>query len=376
MSDITVKPKAYDIPLSINLYREANDKGVTLSQYLEQIDPSERYGSDEKLDAFERQIKRVSEQLVAQGKQPIVLKSIPEKGIWASKVEAFYQTSDSAVLFPEFINRTARQALMQDDILNEMIAIRTPIDSNAYRTIYVTQDAKATSKKRVTEGSDMPVAEMKTSENTLKIYKYGRRIKATYEAIRRMRIDLFALHIQAIMMQANIDRATDAYNVLINGDGNNNAAINYNKTALQGGAAGDPLNYTGWATFLFNFYPYQMQCLIGGKTELINFLTMAAPNVDPIRLIEQLRFGRTQQQGEMAQSIFNNYRIVYLPDAAANKLVGFDKRYSLEMVIEVGSDIQETQRIISSQWEELVISEVNGFGVFLPEARRTITLNA
>lgn len=373
MSDITVKPKAYDIPLSINLYREANDKGVTLSQYLEQIDPSERYGSDEKLDAFERQIKRVSEQLSAQGKQPIVLKSIPEKGIWASKVEAFYQTGDSSVLFPEFINRTARQALIQDDILNEMIAIRTPIDSNAYRTIYVTQDAKAASKKRVTEGAEMPVAEMKTSENTLKIYKYGRRIKATYEAIRRMRIDLFALHVQTIMQQANVDRATDAYTVLVNGDGNNNAATNYNRSELTSSGSFD---YTAWAKFMFKFYPYQMSCLIGGESELVTFLTMSAPNIDPLKLIEQLRFGRTQQQGEMAQSIFNNYRIVYLPDAVANKLVGFDRRYALEMVVEVGSDIQETQRIISSQWEELVVSEVNGFGVFLPQARRTLTLNA
>jgi hypothetical protein len=44
------------------------------------------------------------------------------------------------------------------------------------------------------------------------------------------------------------------------------------------------------------------------------------------------------------------------------------------MVSEVGSDITETQKIISSQWEEIVISEVNGFGVFLPESRRVIAL--
>lgn len=373
---VQVKPKANDIPLGIQLYREANEKGLTLSQYLEMIDPSDRYGSDCKLDAFERQIKRVSETFMEKGKPPLVLKSIPEKGIWASKAEAFYTTSDSAVLFPEWINRTARQALQADDILNELVAIRTPIDSNAYRTIYVTEDATKKSKKRVTEGAEMPVAEMKTSENTLKIYKYGRRIKATYEAIRRMRLDLLALHIEAIMRQAGVDRAADAYDVLINGDGNNNAATNYDKTTLQGGVATDDLSYKGWSKFLFKFYPYQMTTLVGGEDELVSFLTMTAPNVDPIRLIEQLRFGRTQSQGEMAQSIFNNYRIVYLPTAVANKLLGLDRRYGLEMVIEIGSDIQETERIISSQWQEIAISEVNGFGIFLPNARRTLTLNA
>ncbi len=369
---VEVKPRAFDIPLSIDLYREANDKGLTLSQYLETIDPSRDYGPDEKYDAFERQIIRVSEQFAKLGKPPLVVTSIPEKGVWASKVEAFYTTDESKILFPEFINRIAREALVVDDILNELVAVRTPIDSNAYRTVYVVNDSSKASKKRVAEGADMPVAEMKTSENAIKIYKYGRRLRATYEAIRRMRIDLFRLHVEAIMRQANVDRAADAYAVLLNGDGNNNAATTYALTDLKTGATG--LDYEVWTSFLFNFYPYQMTTLIGGKNELIKFLTINAPNIDPLRLIEQLRFGRATSQGEMAQSIFNNYRIVYLPTATANKLLGLDRRYALEMVVEVGSDIQETQRIISSQWEELVISEVNGFGVILPEARRVINL--
>lgn len=370
---IEVKSRANDIKMSLAIYRDANDKGLTVSQYLEMLDPSDEYGPDEELDAFGRQIKKINENLAAMGKSPIILNSDHKAGMYASKVEAFYQTEESAVIFPEWINRTARQALVADDILNEMIAIRTPIDSNAYRTIYFTHDAKAASKKRVTEGAEIPVTEMKTSENTIKLHKYGRRLKATYEAIRRERLDKISLMIEAIMKQAGIDRAAAAYDVLINGDGNNNAATNYNRSDLTTAA---DLDYAGWASFLFEFYPYQMTAIIGGKAELVGFLTMAAPNVDPIRLIEQLRFGQSTSQGTMAQNIFNNYRIIYLPNAVASKLVGFDKRYALEMISEIGSDITETQRIISSQWEEIVISEVDGFGVFLPDSRRTITLNA
>lgn len=362
-----VKPRANEIPLSLHLYREANQKGLTFSQYMEQIDPSHEYNDG--LDAFERQLRRFN----------IVAKSIPEKGIWASKVEAFYMSDDGQnvpVLFPEYVNRVAREALVQDDILSEMVAIRTPIDSNAYKTIYIDTDSKMTSKKRVTEGADMPVATMKTSENTIKIYKYGRRLKATYEAIRRMRLDLFSLHVQGIMMQASLDRATDAYTVLGAGDGNNNAATNYNKTTLQGGVAGDALAYKGWLSYMFKFFPYKMTTVIGGEAELISLLTIDAPNVDPLKLIQMIQFGNAGAGGNMAQNIFNDYRIVYLPEATANTLLGFDRRYALEMVTEVGSDITETQKIISSQWEEIVISEVNGFGVFLPLSRRKLTLNA
>jgi len=365
----TVKPRAFEIPLSIQLYRQANEKGLTFSQYLEHIDPSHEYNDG--LDSFERQLRRFN----------IIAKSIPEKGIWASKVEAFYMSDDGQdvpVLFPEYVNRVAREALVQDDILSEMVAIRTPIDSNAYKTIYIDTDSRMTSKKRVTEGTDMPVATMRTSENTIKIYKYGRRLKATYEAIRRMRLDLFALHVQGIMMQAALDRATDAYTVLKDGDGNSNAATNYNKTDLQttAGGASDALTYAGWLKFMFKFYPYKMSTIIGGESELIELLTVDAPNVDPLKLIQMIKFGGTAQGGTMAQNIFNDYRIVYLPDATDNVLLGFDRRYALEMVTEIGSDITETQRLISSQWEEIVISEVNGFGVFLPLSRRKLTLNA
>jgi hypothetical protein len=359
------------------IYKDASKAGITLTQYLERLDPSSEYGSGEKLDAFDRQMYRISQELQKDGQTPIITKSDPSRGFYASKVEAFYQTTDSIVLFPEWINRVARLSLIPDDVLNEIVGISTPIDGDAYRSFYVDYDNTKLSKKRIAQGGEIPFVEMKTHENTIKLYKYGRAIKATYEMIRRMRIDMLALHIQLIMKQAGLDRATDAYNVLINGDGNaNTAAYNYNKTTLQGGGSGDVFGYTAWAKFLFNFFPYQMQTLIGGINELVTFLTMQAPNIDPLRLIEQLRFGQANSQGMMAQTIFNDYRIVYLPAALANILVGFDKRYSIEMVVEVGSDITEIDRLVTSQWQQIVISEVNGFAVFLPEARRTLTLNA
>jgi hypothetical protein len=83
LSNVTVKERAYNLPLSINMYREANEKGVTFSQYLESVDPTEEYGADEKLDAFERQLKRFG----------IITQAIPEKGIYADKVEKFYVAS-------------------------------------------------------------------------------------------------------------------------------------------------------------------------------------------------------------------------------------------------------------------------------------------
>lgn len=363
---VAVKPRANEIQLSLDLYRKANEKGMTFSQYLETIDPSSEYGPNEKLDAFERQLKRFG----------IVPKTDLSKGIVASKVEAFYQTQESAVLFPEFINRVAREAIMADDILKFLVAVTTPIDSDAYRTFYVQDQPEAAQKKRVAQGAELPVSELVGQENAIRLYKYGRRLKITYEAARRMRVDLLGIHVKRIMQQANIDKAEEALNVIVNGDGNNNAAVNYNKTALQGGVATDALSYKGWLAYLIKFYPYQLNTVIAGEGETIELLTMQPPNVDPLKLIEQLRAGGTSSGANLAQPLFSNYDVVYVANAPAGKLVGIDRRYALEMVTEVGSDIVETQKLISSQWNEIAISEVSGFGVLLPDARRILTLNA
>ena len=220
----------------------------------------------------------------------------------------------------------------------------------------------------------MPEATIISSENSIKLRKFGRIVKVSYEAARRTAIDKFALCIKAILRQANVDRATAAYDVLLLGDGNANVATHYHHMADLGATANTVVEYGPWAKFLFRFFPHKMTTLVGGEAELVQFLTMTAPTVDPIRLIEQLRFGGTDSQGTMAQTIFNNYRIVYLPTATATYLLGLDKQFALEMVYEIGTDISEVERLITSQWKEIALSEINGFAIFLPSARKILVL--
>ena len=67
---------------------------------LEKIDPSENYKgtSLENLDAFERQLKRFG---------------IKVKGAGSDAVEKFFATTDSAVLFPEYVSRAVRWRLFR-----------------------------------------------------------------------------------------------------------------------------------------------------------------------------------------------------------------------------------------------------------------------
>lgn len=362
---VEVKPKANDIALSVDMFKKAQREKLTFSQFLEKVDPSEGYGSGEKLDAFERQLKRFG----------IRVASKEGKGIYASEVEAFYQTEESKVLFPEYIARTARESLIADSILPELVAINTPIDSNVYVPYYVSDQPEEQTKKRVTESAELPLCEIKGQEHSIKIYKYGRAIKASYEAIRRMRIDMLALHVRRIAMQAGMDKADDALGVIINGDGNTNAATVYRLNADLGGVVANGLDYKSWLKFLLKFFPYQSTTIIGGEAELLQVLTMQFPNVDPLVLLSMIQQGPVQARMQLAQDLFVNYRMVYLKSAPANQLVGIDRRYAIEQVTEIGSDIMESEKFIMNQTSVLTISENNGFAKLFNEATKVLTLN-
>jgi len=374
-----IKPNGYlglkeQLGAGLNLYKEAYSKGLTFSQFLETQDPSSQYvGADAwlgQLDAFERQ-------MFAAG---IRTKTDESKGLYADTVDKFFLgTSSSDVLFPEFINRVARQAMTAPDILNELVAIKTPIQGNAYKTFYVDLSTSAKQKKRVAEGAEIPTTTITGHTHAITLQKKGRAIDASYEFIRRMRIDMLTLLIEGILQQTGVDLAEDAVNVLVNGDGNSNtAATNYNLTAL-GGKVNDGIDWGSWLKFRLKFYPYQGRTAIVDETQLIKVLGIQPPNVDPLALLAQIN-GVNQVGGgvTLAPSLFSKpMRCVYLPSSTIeNKVLVIDPKFALEQVTEIGADIVETDRMIKTQFETIVLSQVTGFAVLFPDCVKTLTTNA
>ena len=92
-----------------------NRKGKSFSQVLEELDPSENYGSSPlgKLDAFGRQLKRFD---------------IKVSGADSDIVDKFFQTSSSAVLFPEYVSRAVKAGMDYADVLPDITASVTNIE--------------------------------------------------------------------------------------------------------------------------------------------------------------------------------------------------------------------------------------------------------
>ena len=199
----------YDtLKLEKGMYQEA---GSTFTQVLERLDPSEQYKgtSLEGLDAFQRQLKRFD---------------IKVKGAGCDAVEKFFRTSDAAVLFPEYIARSVRQGMDESNLIPSITAATTNFDGMDYRSIAAKAGGEEKELRAVDEGAAIPSTTIKVQANLIKLHKRGRMLVASYESVRYRKLDLFSVTLRQIGSPIAQMLLADGVDVLINGDGNNNAA--------------------------------------------------------------------------------------------------------------------------------------------------------
>ena len=333
----------YDnLKLDKGMYQES---GRSFSQVLERLDPSERYKGTglEGLDAFQRQLKRFD---------------IKVKGAGSDVVEKFFQTSDAAVLFPEYISRTVRQGMEEGDILPNITAAVTQIEGMDYRSITTEAGGEEKQLKLVQEGAAIPETTIKVQANLVKLRKRGRMLVASYEAVRYQKLDLFSVTLRQIGAHIARTHLEDAVDVLIDGDGNENPA---EKTTL---ATGKTLDYNTLVDFWAKFDPYVMNTLLVSGDVMLQLLKL--PEFQ--NPLTGLNF---QGTGQLATPLGATLlRTSVLP---AKTAVGLDKRFALEMV-QSGSVMVEYDKLIDRQLERAAITTISGFAKVFPEASRVLEL--
>ena len=331
----------YDnLKLDKGMYREA---GRSFSQVLEREDPSERYKgtSLEGLDAFQRQLKRFD---------------IKVKGEASDPVEAFFRTSDAAVLFPEYISRTVRQGMEEGDVLPHITAAVTRIDGMDYRSISSEAVGEEKKLRPVPEGTMIPSTTIKVQANLVKLKKRGRMLVATYEAVRFQKLDLFSVTLRQIGAHIARTQLEDAVDVLINGDGNENPAA---VTTLE---AGKGLDYEALVDFWAKFDPYVMNTLLVSGDVMLQLLKL--PEFQ--NPLTGLNF---QGTGKLTTPLGATLlRTSVLPVKTA---VGLDRRFALEMV-RSGDVVVEYDKLIDRQLERAAITTISGFAKVFPKASQVL----
>ena len=339
----------YDnLKLEKGMYRQ---EGMSFTQVLESLDPSENYRGTalEGTDAFQRQLKRFG---------------IRAKGAGSSPVEKFFRTMDSAVLFPEYIARTVRQGMEENDILPGIVSTTTVIDSLDYRSIYSVPADADKELKNVAEGDEIPATEVKTKEHLVSLSKRGRMLVASYEAIRFQKLDLFGVMLRQIGAYIQKQQLADAVNVLINGDGNDNAAVQYAVgTDPISGTAGK-LGYDQLVEFWGKFDPYTMNtilCSTGTMTDILKIPELQNP-------MTGLNFQGTGKMGTpLGAQLFRTSAV------ADGMIIGLDNRFALEQVC-AGDVMVEYDKLIDRQLERAAITTISGFGKICTEASAVLNV--
>lgn len=317
----------------------------SLTDVLEKLDPSENYEgtSLEGLDAFGRQLKRFDIHVSGKGSDP---------------VEKFFQTSNSAALFPEYVSRAVKQGMEQADILPDIVATVTNIDGMDYRSVASVLSEDDKSLKVVSEGASIPQTVVKTQENLVKLHKRGRMLVSSYEALRFQRLDLFTVTLNQIGAYIRRAQLNDAIDVLLSGDGNSNAceliSVDNSNTGV---AYGDLLKL--WAKLT----PYELNTILAPTDAMKKILSMTEMKDSHAGL-------NFQGTGKMVTPLGAN--LFHAPSIDSNRIIGFDKNCALEMV-QAGDVVTDYDKLIDRQLERAAISCTAGFAKIFNESVKALS---
>lgn len=401
ISPATVTPRARELFLSAGTgryYDEAKRQGMTLTGWLEAQDPSGPYRDG--LDAYERQLMVAN--IRTQG---------DDETYYAHEMDAWDQDANKRALFPEWARRqwsaprrrqvrapaysaadyaegtvsrpyaddtTLRYTVLQPAVpLAELLATTSNIIGNAYRSTRF-QDVTAQKRQvRIAEGAPLSRVKLTTSDNALRFGKFGRAIEMTYEQVRRIKIDVMALHLQLMSIQAEVDEVAAVIDVIVNGDGNSGtAATSYNLTTLDPAATvAGGLTARAWFAFKQKFpNPYSLTtALAQDNVEIqLRLLNVGSANIPLVTVQGASNLGNfTPINDRLADGV----RLGVTADAPASTIVGIDRRFAVERVIEIGSDIQEFARFIENQTELTTASINEAFGRWQVGAGTAAVLN-
>lgn len=399
----------------LNMLRESRERNVSLSSYLETLSPK---NDDRDLDAFQRLLReeglRTSSDLshrysaspvveFLEGNNPhrkLLLIEVLNRAYRQVSMRAPMVSNDmeaGATLRP-FVDGSPRFDKMVAPVvpLSELISTTTQIQGQDYRTLIFEYDKRAFTEERVPEGDPLPLARLTQSENVIPLFKRGIRFSITYEFMRRsqVHVDKLALQIQKIAVHRELAKVKLATKTMIEGDGNPDTAaqihglyeldpradgfpgtgyIAADETVTEAGSKVQ-LTVKSWLAFKKKFAnPYTVTTILMNESmatnlELLDLGTSNTQMIEIQNLNQRLTYGQLRPINATADGI----RYGWLDSVPDHQILAFDNRFAVEHIVEIGGDINEMDRFIHNQTEEIAISENYGMAIMDQEVCRIL----
>lgn len=316
-----------DIKLEKGLY---NLSGKSFTAALEELDPTANYCGTplEKLDAYQRQLKRFNIRISGQD---------------CDRVEKFFTSTESAVLFPEFVTRAIRMGF-DETVLSSLCAAKTVCGSGQYLGCVLDDSADYTSSS---QASVLPTATVRESDSATVLAKYGRLISASYEAIRQQRLDVFGVMLKSIGVKLAASVVKKAVEVL--------AANASSISAVS-------LTYADLANLYGEFDCFNLNTLI-----------VSPETASTIVAMEELSDITADDTGRIVLPF--GAELIKTGAASDNMIIGIDRDFALEFI--TSSDlVMETDKLIDRQLDQISVSITCGFRKITPDAVKVLSITA
>lgn len=316
-----------DVKLEKGLYN-LSEKSFTSA--LEELDPSSAYCGTpmEKLDAFERQLKRFNIRIA---------------GSDCDRVEKFFSSTETAVLFPEFVTRCIRKGF-DETVLSSICAAKTVSGSSQYLGCVIDDSAEYSTSA---EATTLPTATVKESTTATVLSKYGRLINASYEAVRQQRLDVFGVMLRSIGVKLAVSVVKKAVSVLV---------------ADADSVTATALTYNALAELYGSFDYFNMNTIIASPSSASKIVAM-----------DQLSDTSADANGKMILPFGSE--LVKTSAVSNNTIIGIDRNFALEFITS-SNLVMETDKLIDRQLDQITVSITCGFRKITADAVKVLKITA
>ena len=183
---------------------------------------------------------------------------------------------------------------------------------------------------------------------------------APYEALKYQRLDLFTVTLKQIGAYIARQQFQDAVDVLVNGDGNDNAA------AIVSAKTSGTLGYMDLIGLVNTLDPYALNTLIASPDMMMAMLNL-----------EEFKNPQTginfQGTGKLNRPMGANF--IKSKSVDDGHIIALDKDCALEMVV-AADVLVDYDKLIDRQLERAAVTSTSGFAKIFPDASAVLKVTA
>lgn len=355
------------------LIREAKNFGLNLRDFLTlAIDPSISEQADRYRDA---------EGFLTGYEAALSFLNLPVRDDFAQGVvldaasDTFQTYAGTRALFPEVVDDMVRWKYRQSQLEStaSMVSQTRTISGNEMISTVVDdkQDDYQTT-RAVAELGRVPVRTIRTSQQSVAIYKHGGGLRYSYEFGRRARLDLMTPYFVRMLREAEMSKVAAATALLVNGDGVNAAAPVITQKSLNANHTAGKIDRYGLLKWLIGRAKAgtPVDTVVGNYDaylEWLMLLTMPVAGHQGATEADVLAKQGVQLGGIPILQAVANFALS--ADAPEGQLIGLSKGDTMEELIEAGSEIEESERSIANQSVTVVKTTNAGYKMNFGDTR-------